>query len=414
MKILIICFVFLFQCIQLHAQLAKQYTSLAKTNLVSITSSKDNIIVVGSDNGYIIWTTNSGETWNSSLIDSSYVRAICVVDSSIWYSTLWEGVYKTINGGKNWSKILDGYYYSIKFLDTSIGWVGGWVGGSNKLQKTTDGGITWNDCSLTYFDNYDIYGIKLIGQIGWCIGYSGIIQKTTDGGYTWNYLSSAGGTDYSIGDIDFIDTSIGWAVGGGYESYGIVYKTTDGGSTWFGQTLGNNELIEVQALNASLVFVSGGDGMYKSTDGGNIWSNTETGVTKFNFSDEIHGYGIKGSVIVQTNDSGKTWTNMLYPDTVGTLVHRDNILIPNFQLEQNFPNPFNPTTTIVYQLPVQSAVTLKVFDMLGREFKTLVNDRQSAGFHSVIFNASNLASGFYFYQVQAGSYIATKKLILLK
>ena len=86
----------------------------------------------------------------------------------------------------------------------------------------------------------------------------------------------------------------------------------------------------------------------------------------------------------------------------------------SFVLKQNFPNPFNPTTVIGYQLPVQSIVTLKIFDILGREVKTLINDRQSAGIHSVTFNANNLPSGVYFYRLHAGSYSATKKLIILK
>jgi len=85
-----------------------------------------------------------------------------------------------------------------------------------------------------------------------------------------------------------------------------------------------------------------------------------------------------------------------------------------FELGQNYPNPFNPATVISYQLAVNSFVTLKVYDVLGREVKTLVNDRQAAGVHSVTFNANNLSSGVYFYRMQAGSYVDTKKFVLLK
>ncbi|MGD0591188.1 MAG: C25 family cysteine peptidase [Bacteroidota bacterium] len=99
---------------------------------------------------------------------------------------------------------------------------------------------------------------------------------------------------------------------------------------------------------------------------------------------------------------------------VSTFVQHQFSHPESFALNQNYPNPFNPTTIISYQLPAQSIVTLKVFDILGREVKTLVNDRQSAGLHSVTFNASNLSSGVYFYQLQAGSYNATKKLVYLK
>ena len=85
-----------------------------------------------------------------------------------------------------------------------------------------------------------------------------------------------------------------------------------------------------------------------------------------------------------------------------------------FVLEQNYPNPFNPTTTIRYQLPQSATVSLKIYDVLGREVQTLVNERQAAGQYSVPFNADGLASGVYFYRLQAGSFVQTKKMMLIK
>jgi hypothetical protein len=91
-----------------------------------------------------------------------------------------------------------------------------------------------------------------------------------------------------------------------------------------------------------------------------------------------------------------------------------NALPAECTLHQNYPNPFNPATRIEYELPASSRVSLTVYDVLGREIQTLVDERQSAGNHSVTFNAGNLPSGVYFYRVQAGNYSATKKLLLLK
>ncbi len=85
-----------------------------------------------------------------------------------------------------------------------------------------------------------------------------------------------------------------------------------------------------------------------------------------------------------------------------------------FDLEQNYPNPFNPTTGISYQIPVRSHVMLKVYDILGREITTLLNEVQNSGSYSVTFNGSKLASGIYFYKLQAGNYSLVKKMILLK
>jgi hypothetical protein len=85
-----------------------------------------------------------------------------------------------------------------------------------------------------------------------------------------------------------------------------------------------------------------------------------------------------------------------------------------YALLQNYPNPFNPTTTISYQLPVASQVSLKVYDVLGREVMTLVNGKQEAGVYNLSLNASNLSSGVYFYRLQSGNFVQTKKMMLVK
>jgi hypothetical protein len=85
-----------------------------------------------------------------------------------------------------------------------------------------------------------------------------------------------------------------------------------------------------------------------------------------------------------------------------------------YTISQNYPNPFNPTTTINYSIPVPDKVTIKVYNILGDEVTTLVNEQKDAGRYQVTFNASQYASGVYFYRVQAGNFVQTKKMILLK
>jgi hypothetical protein len=92
-----------------------------------------------------------------------------------------------------------------------------------------------------------------------------------------------------------------------------------------------------------------------------------------------------------------------------------NVGIPSkFDLSQNYPNPFNPSTSISFDLPVDGKVSLKIFDMSGKEMMTLVNEVKTAGYYSVSFNGSNLSSGAYFYRINAGDFTATKKMTLIK
>jgi hypothetical protein len=107
-----------------------------------------------------------------------------------------------------------------------------------------------------------------------------------------------------------------------------------------------------------------------------------------------------------------------------SMINKGNIKLPKtlnnntvpveYQLFQNFPNPFNPTTTIKYAIPKAEFVTIIIYDITGREIIKLVNEYKQAGYHSVIFNGSNLASGVYFYRIEAGNFVQVKKMLLIK
>ena len=98
----------------------------------------------------------------------------------------------------------------------------------------------------------------------------------------------------------------------------------------------------------------------------------------------------------------------------GVINSHEYLLPRNYSLNQNYPNPFNPSTTISFNLPLRSFVSLKVFDLIGREVATIVSEEMLAGKYSQQWNALDLPSGIYFYRLQAGSFVETKKLILLK
>jgi hypothetical protein len=137
------------------------------------------------------------------------------------------------------------------------------------------------------------------------------------------------------------------------------------------------------------------------------------------------------------NDSGKTYhitrlngsqyeileSDQPQPVEVITLIRspysttglrKNDDMIYGFKLEQNFPNPFNPTTKIEYSLPKQSIVSIKIYNMLGQEVRTLMNTEKTAGYYEIEFNAAYLPSGVYFYRLKAGNFIETKQMLLLK
>ena len=134
----------------------------------------------------------------------------------------------------------------------------------------------------------------------------------------------------------------------------------------------------------------------------------------------LNGVPVNGSWVLSitdnaTGDTGllKAWCiQVTYQSLVGGI---QTIEIPNyFSLAQNYPNPFNPTTSIKYSVPTAVNVSLKIYDLLGKEVATLVNEMKQPGFHTADFNASNLASGIYFYRIDAGEFTSVKKMMLVK
>jgi hypothetical protein len=201
---------------------------------------------------------------------------------------------------------------------------------------------------------------------GWTVGDSGYIAKTTDGGQTWVEILNPDTLKRSLYDVHFIDRW-GWAVG----DDGLILSTIDAGETWFIDTdwITPNKLVSVHIGGSS------------------------------------SGFGPGLAV-------GENKTALIWPLVVS--VNDEPITIDDYELFQNYPNPFNPTTKIKYQIPGLGFVTLKVYDILGNEIATLVNEEKPAGDYEVDFNGSTLTSGVYFYQLRAGDYTETKKMILLR
>jgi hypothetical protein len=162
-------------------------------------------------------------------------------------------------------------------------------------------------------------------------------------------------------------------------------------------------------------FVSKSNGasyLAKTTDGGNTWQDQTPAIQNITFDGFQSMSVVNDTVSYVVGDFSNVWKTTT--DGVTAVDNTGSAKITNFYLAQNYPNPFNPTTVIRYQMPKAGFVSIKLYDILGREVKTLVNESKGAGSYNVTFNAENLSSGVYIYQMKAGGFISSKKLVLMK
>jgi hypothetical protein len=190
-----------------------------------------------------------------------------------------------------------------------------------------------------------------------------------------------------------------------------VLRTTNWGSNWDNLNIGVSgvTLKSVYFTDAQTGYVSGSNGfIWKTTNGGANWtlqvSNVSVTINSLNFTSMNTGYAAgDGGVILKTTNGGVIAIN-----PISTEVPKD------FSLYQNYPNPFNPTTNIKFGIPKATNVKLAVYDMLGREVETLVNQSMNPGTYEVRFNSSKLSSGIYFYKLITGDFVSVKKMSLIK
>jgi hypothetical protein len=166
---------------------------------------------------------------------------------------------------------------------------------------------------------------------------------------------------------------------------------------------------------------------YDQTNG--TGSSAETGTGLANYGTGSLRNGDYNGICIDPNQNGKVWSVGMMTKTggwgtgIGYLgwstasvgIGSNNGLIPDaYKLAQNFPNPFNPSTTISFALPKDGLVKLVIYDITGKEIRVLTNEVRTAGYHSVLFDASNLPSGVYLYKLTAGNFIESKKMVLAK
>jgi hypothetical protein len=237
--------------------------------------------------------------------------------------------------------------------------------------------------------------------------------RSTDTGQTWDTLS----LPWIYSDPVFgpwfdpgVHKKLYLSLGGGF-----FYSSKDLGSSW--QTLSAPRQGLAPATIVDLVIPPGssteliaatGYGVFRSNDGGYSWATVGDSMVPFRVMSLSMDQD--GVLYAASPDSG-----IFKISTPLEAVKAGTATAPNGPaLYQNYPNPFNPMTKIQYSISKLSIVKMKIYDMLGREVATLVNEQRAAGNYAVKWDASNLPSGVYFYQLRAGSFVETKKLLLIK
>ncbi|MGA7719790.1 MAG: SdrD B-like domain-containing protein [Ignavibacteriaceae bacterium] len=425
-------------------------TSATADSIISNNTSSATILVGGTTNNSNGTGTGSSGNGNSgvntlaswksvsSFSQGQIVYTLMYDSSSIYAGTTGGKIYKSIDNGTNWTLINSGMNASSiwSLLKT----------GSSFLAATDNGVYSYNDTtwSLTSLNGKDVHALTANGNTIYAGTWGYGIFKSGSNGTTWNKCNS--GLD-STSMVQSLTVNNGIIFAGTIGSG--LFKSTDG-SNWIKTECAYQSIQSLCSTNSDVYAGTYGDGLYKSVDGGSSFAK----VTSLNvsyiynvmtdLSGKIYVSSLTNGVFVSA-DNGSTWntlgmggfnvsslmvnakTSDVYAGTKAGTVYKISgsqtitattkvTEVPKeFKLSQNYPNPFNPSTMINYSVAKTGLVTIKVYNILGKEITTLVNEVKSAGDYSVQFSAkSGCASGVYFYSMQAGNFVQTKKLVLLK
>ncbi|MCX6159676.1 MAG: YCF48-related protein [Ignavibacteriae bacterium] len=401
---------------------------------ITFVDNNTGFVISDSDSGKIFRTTNYGNNWDLSIGNSKYYfkkisfansSTGCVIGSPYANANYNSKILRTTDSGDNWSEInnsLNISAFTIQFIDQQNGFIGC---DSDRLLVTSNAGLNWNLVTLSHSIPFDIEGISFINNsTGWLSGHKtysiypnnferNILWKTTNAGGNWNIIYDSIGFRRNY-LIQFVTENTGFKTSNTGSK--VYFKTINGGANWFSVSLPvYTDYWSFKFINQNTGWISGSTStsnrvILKTTNGGNNWS--------FQLIEEYGSY-IRS---IYAFDENNAWfcgyTNSIYKTTDGGGVigiEPINNTFPNhFSLSQNYPNPFNPTTIINYQLSVSSIVSLKIYDITGKEISVLVNQKQPPGYYNVKFDGSNLPSGVYFYKIFTEDFSETKKMILIK
>jgi len=415
--------------------------------------------------GSIYFSTDQGSSWQSLVGNLQNIDVFKVVshptNPGIVYTSSLGGVYRSSDGGINWQQINNGlldtdvFALAIDPINPNILYAGTF---GALIYKTTDAGDTWieksnglpglglaiilrltvhpNDPSWIWTGDYSAYQ-SMNGGENWSefmimgnqinemvyapghpdtmYAYSGssVLYRSTDRGVNWEVRNTTQSLENLA--VDPTNSEVLYATS---FNIGEITKSTDGGLTWnVVHSTSNVREISINPQHSNYVYAATfGSGVQRSTDSGTSWHNYNNGLENLACFSVQPATGQPHKLFVAT------FGNSIYQveETVTSIEDHEKPVVLDFKLSQNYPNPFNPSTTIKFSLPVTlsgdegSFVTLKIYNALGEEVAVLLDKELTTGTYEVEWNASNIPSGVYFYQLKTGSFVQTKKMILMK
>ncbi|MFI5252982.1 MAG: T9SS type A sorting domain-containing protein [Bacteroidota bacterium] len=415
MKQMLLLCTFVFLCGNSHAYAQWVQTSGPYGGTVySLTMIGSNIFA-GTDSGIFI-SSNKGAIWNAVNIGlkKTVVQAFAaypnVAGDTNLYAGTGNGVLLSTDNGTTWNATE--MPYSIKTLVVSPDMKGGanlFAGtsslGGGEVYLSTNNGMNWNRTSLeasikilavspTWIDGMNIYA----GTFG-----DGVFVSTNNGS-NWDALNNGLTYQYVLTLVVRGTNLFAGTYGAG------VFFSTNSGASWRavnkGLTSGSIFTLMVAGTN---LFAGTGDGVFLSTDNGTNWTSVNAGLEgSYGMSLAVFGTDLFVGTLTGV------WRRPLSEMITSVYENSGGELPKSFALEQNYPNPFNPSTQIHFSLPKAGYVSLKIYDLLGKDVATLIAQDLHAGNYTTDWNATSIASGVYIYRLQAGNYIETKKLVLMK
>lgn len=359
-----------------------------------------NFIFASTPSGVQKYNITTGVWENKGL---SEVVSVSVSPSGVLYAaTFIDGIYRSTNNGDNWEFVSNDVIerYNFKAITDSILVDAAYpnlrisINSGSFWETTSIASDPWASSILFYDNKIFTHGFMNFQSK---IFYTENLGQSFFETETPSDVSRKNGFSISSnGEMFFLNRQ-------GNQSPGI-YTNTFPPSNWIQKYSGIGNCIYISTNN--FIYAGTVDGVILSTDNGNNWELIFTENPSRAFA---HDLKIKGnSLFIATNSYG------LYELQIPTSVNEETDLVTTYQLHQNYPNPFNPITNIKFSILKSDIIQIKIYDILGNEIKTLLNDFRTTGTYEIEFDASNFPSGVYFYRMISGSYSETKKMLLLR